>query len=70
MALLMTYKPNTKCISHSPPQAAVEHVHIGSCTQLFCTAVDTGDTLPVTSPKVQPLIDQNRHTVMGFSWLV
>ena len=31
VALLMTYTPNTKCMSHSHPQPAVEHIHEGSC---------------------------------------
>ena len=70
MSLLMTYTPNTKCISHSHPQPAVEHIHIGSCTQLLCTAVDMGDTLLVASPKVQLLIDQNRLMVISNCWLV
>ena len=65
MVLLMTYTPNTKCISHSHPHPAVEHIHIGSCTQLLCTAVDTRHILPVAHPKVRLLINQNRH--MAFS---
>ena len=66
----MTYAPNTKCISHSHPHPAVEHIHIGSCMQLLCTAVDRGDIVPGASPKVQLLIDQNRHMALCTCWLV
>ena len=57
MVMLMAHTPNTKHMSHSHPQAAVEYIYIGSCTQLLHTAMDRGDILPLASPKVELLID-------------
>ena len=50
VALLIIFTPNTQCISHSHPQPAMEHIHIGSCSQFLFTAVDTWHILMVASP--------------------
>ena len=66
IALLITFTTNTQCISHSHPQPAMEHIHIGSCSQFHFTAVDPRNILPVASPYIEFLINQDRRMVTSF----